>query len=235
MNNNYFNLIGISLLTTSISAYLVSPAQANTLNFSITEFTGSNTEVEFTLEDIAPNTVRFTSSVINTNTGNFGDTVGLYFDVADTFDSTNFIATLIDVTPDAGTISGLPDNFSLIEDFEFNGGGPANPGVFDLGVEIGVKGASDKGDADYFQTVVFDLSANGLTVEEFTSQKFGARLQSVGSNIGSGEGSAKLAGISPISSDPSDPTDVPEPGTILGLGLFTLGTAANARKTRKQQ
>jgi len=74
-----------------------------------------------------------------------------------------------------------------------------------------------------------------LTIEKFTNQKFGARLQSVGSDIVSGEGSAKLAGIAGNSSNPSDPIDIPETTTILGLGLFTLGIVANTRKTRKDE
>ncbi|MDJ0516683.1 MAG: hypothetical protein QNJ74_10665 [Trichodesmium sp. MO_231.B1] len=52
---------------------------AHAVNFTLDEFTGTDAQVNVTLEDIAPDTVRFTLDVDDTTTGNIGDITGLFF------------------------------------------------------------------------------------------------------------------------------------------------------------
>ena len=58
-------------------SFYLTPAHA--VNFTLDEFTGTDAQVNVTLEDIAPDTVRFTLDVDDTTTGNIGDITGLFF------------------------------------------------------------------------------------------------------------------------------------------------------------
>jgi hypothetical protein len=233
----------LATASVAIATSSFSPASAASLNFSINEFTGDNAKVDFLLEDLATDTVRFTVSV--DQTVNKGDIVGVFFNVNNIFSVSPgaFTASLIDVDPDAGTANKLPSIFSfdnsgsttdnnkdLGNNVNLNGGGDSK--TLDFGVQIGKGGASDQGAADFFSKVVFDIKATGLTLAQFQDQSFGARLQSVGPN---GGGSSKLFGdaTTPTPTPTPQPESVPEPGSVLGLAL--IGGALKVLRDRSQR
>ncbi|HEY9644771.1 MAG TPA: PEP-CTERM sorting domain-containing protein [Chroococcidiopsis sp.] len=216
--SSVFVATGLVMTTSAFSM-----ASAASLNFNIEQFTGDNTRVNFFLDEVAPNTVRFQVSVL-TSDGNFsGDLVGLFFNVNDSFAvaPSGFSANLLDVTPNAGTANQLPstffldksgstsDNITAVDNnVNLNGGGVSRN--FDFGVQIGKGGAADRGAADFFTSATFDVSATGLKVEHFLGQSFGARLQSTTGP----QGSSKLDGTAPVPVAPPAPSPAPAPAPV---------------------
>ncbi len=213
-----------------ISSSAFSPANAASMNFTINDFTGSDTRVKFTLDDAIAGSgkVQFKVDYLSTGSNTIADIRGIFFNIKD--DSLlnglkieNLAAT--DITAKkfgpAGSISSIGSGSNNL-----NGGG----GSFDIGVEIGQEGIGQgKGD---IQSTIFTLShaSQALTLAQFSEQNFGVRLMSVGSG-NNRNGSSKLKGQAPYyTPPPPPPVKVPEPGTIAALGLFALGGLKVAKK-----
>ena len=212
------SLMAAATVTIAASTLTAISAEAAALDFDISPFTGSPATVNIILEEVG-NDVKFNFEVTDT----LADITGVFFDF-------NNILNLNsnDMSVSGNYVGDLKTNTSnLGGGVNLNGGGPSNPGSFDFGVKIGTNGIG----TDDIQATSFILShaTEALTLDMFKEQKFAVRLQSVGS---SREGSSKLTGISPIKViRPSDskPVGVPEPSTLLGLGLFVVGLAGTRR------
>ncbi|EGJ29566.1 putative exosortase, PEP-CTERM interaction domain protein [Moorena producens 3L] len=206
-------------VTIAASTLTAISAEAAALDFDISPFTGSPATVNITLEEVG-NDVKFNFEVTDT----LADITGVFFDINDTF---NLNSNDLSVSGNDVTGGLVTNTKNLGNGVNLNGGGPSNPGSFDFGLKIGTNGIG----GDDIQATSFTLShaTEALTLNMFKEQKFAVRLQSVGSNR---EGSSKLTGISPIKVVyPSDnkPVGVPEPSTVLGLGLFAVGLAGTRR------
>ncbi len=217
-----------------IGVSTVTPAHA--VNFTLDEFTGTDAQVNVTLEDIALDTVRFTLEVDDNNTGNIGDITGLFFNVADDNLIGNF--TLTPFAADPG-----PDNFNFLLDQSgsttdrnndvannVNLNGQGTQREFELGIQIGKGGLSDAGNNDDFQSITFDLTASGFDINDLIGENFGVRLQSVGPDR---EGSSKLEGLVSSGGEGGngDMESTPEPSTILALSLLG-GAFAGLRRQK---
>ncbi|WP_424102411.1 PEP-CTERM sorting domain-containing protein [Moorena producens] len=213
------SLMAAATVTIAASAFTAISAEAAALDFDISPFTGDQAKVKITLEQVG-NDVKFNFEVTDT----LADITGVFFDLNNTFNlnSNDLSASGNDVTGSLVTnTSNLGGGVNL------TGGGPSNPGSFDFGLKIGTNGIG----RDDIKATSFTLShaTEALNLHMFEQQKFGVRLQSVGSNR---EGSSKLTGISPIKvirPSNSKPVGVPEPSTLLGLGLFAVGIAGTRR------
>ncbi|NEO01490.1 MAG: PEP-CTERM sorting domain-containing protein [Moorea sp. SIO3I7] len=213
------SLMAAATVTIAASTLNAISAEAAVLDFDISPFTGDPATVNITLEEVG-NDVKFNFEVTDT----LADITGVFFDINDTF---NLNSNDLSVSGNDVTGSLVTNTSNLGNGVNLNGGGPSNPGSFDFGLKIGTNGIG----TDDIQSTSFTLShaTEALTLDMFEEQKFGVRLQSVGSNR---EGSSKLTAISPIKvirpSDPK-PVSVPEPSTLLGLGLFAVGLAGTRR------
>lgn len=213
-----------------ISSSAFAPANAASMNFTINDFTGADTQVKFTLDDAIEGSgkVQFKVDYLATGSNTIADIRGVFFNI---FDDT--LLSGIEVTGKvaghvtarqfgpAGTINSVGGNSNNL-----NGGGVS----FDAGVEIGQEGIGQgKGD---IQSTTFTLSHNSkaLTLAQFSGQSFGVRLMSVGSGNNRG-GSSKLKGEAPFyTPPPPPPKKVPEPTTAAALGLFAVGALRVAKK-----
>ncbi|MFN6518522.1 MAG: PEP-CTERM sorting domain-containing protein [Nostoc sp. CreGUA01] len=218
-----------SLLAATAVVISFSPANAASMNFTINDFTGSDTRVKFTLDDLeGSGKVQFKVDYLSTGSNTIADIRGVFFNILN--DSLlsglkieNLAAT--DVTAKkfgpAGSITSVGSGSNNL-----NGGG----GSFDIGVEIGQEGIGQgKGD---IQSTIFTLShaSQALTLAQFSEQNFGVRLMSVGSG-NNRNGSSKLKGQAPYyTPPPPPPKKVPEPATVAALGLFALGALKVAKK-----
>ncbi|NEO38469.1 MAG: PEP-CTERM sorting domain-containing protein [Moorea sp. SIOASIH] len=212
------SLMAAATVTIAASTLTAISAEAAALDFHISPFTGDQAKVKITLEQVG-NDVKFNFEVTDT----LADITGVFFDINDIF---NLNSNDLSVT--GNYVGDLKTNTSnLGGGVNLTGGGPSNPGSFDFGVKIGTNGIG----RDDIKATSFTLShaTEALNLHMFEQQKFGVRLQSVGSNR---EGSSKLTGISPIKvirPSNSKPVGVPEPSTVLGLGLFAVGIAGTRR------
>lgn len=211
-----------------ISSSAFSPANAASMNFTINDFTGADTQVKFTLDDLnGSGKVQFKVDYLATGKNTIADIRGIFFNIKD--DSLlnglkieNLAKTDVTATKfDAGKVTSVGSGSNNL-----NGGGVS----FDAGVEIGQEGIG-KGKGD-IQSTIFTLShiSKALTLAQFSEQNFGVRLMSVGSG-NSREDSSKLKGQAPYyTPPPPPPKKVPEPGTVAALGLFALGALKVAKK-----
>jgi hypothetical protein len=145
---------------------------------------------------------------------NIADIRGVFFNILDNSLLQGLNITGANVTRFAtGSIDRLGQGNNI------NPGGP-----FEIGVEIGQQGL---GGGDDIQSTMFTVahSSQALTLAQFSNQDFGLRLQSVGLPGSNRDGSSKLGGTAPGSSQP-----VPEPGTIAGTALFALGVRLLKKK-----
>uniref|UniRef100_A0A8J6ZTJ4 PEP-CTERM protein-sorting domain-containing protein n=2 Tax=Desmonostoc muscorum TaxID=1179 RepID=A0A8J6ZTJ4_DESMC len=212
-----------------ISSSTFSSAHAASMNFTINNFTGADTQVKFTLDDLeGSGKVQFKVDYLSTGSNTIADIRGIFFNIKDDLllnglKIENLAAT--DITANkfgpAGSISSIGSGSNNL-----NGGG----GSFDIGVEIGQEGIGQgKGD---IQSTIFTLShaSQALTLAQFSEQNFGVRLMSVGSG-NNRNGSSKLKGQAPYyTPPPPPPVKVPEPATVAALGLFALGGLKVAKK-----
>ncbi len=212
------SLMAAATVTIAASTLTAISAEAAGLDFDIEQFTGNSATVNIILEEVG-NDVKFNFEVTDTP----ADITGVFFDINNTFNLNSN-----DLSVSGNYVGDLKTNTSnLGGGVNLTGGGSNNPGRFDFGVKIGTNGIG----RDDIKATSFTLShaTEALNLDMFKDQKFGVRLQSVGSNR---EGSSKLAGISPIKViRPSDskPVGVPEPSTLLGLGLFAVGITGTRR------
>jgi hypothetical protein len=189
-------------------------AQAASLSFNVFNFTGDTAQAKVTLTEI-DQAIQFEIDVIPSP--NIGDLRGVFFNIADDSLISGLSVTgnnLGNTQFSAGSVINLGGGATL--------SGYAN-GKFDAGIEIGKAGI---GKGDDFQSAAFTLSHTSavLTLSQFANQFFGVRITSVGELGSSRDGSSKLAGVVPTPPDDSEePTEVPEPGAALALGLVGIG------------
>lgn len=228
MKNIFSTLLAPSMLAAAsiaIAGTSFSTAQAATTSFIINDFTGADTQVRFTLDDAIAGTgkVQFKVDYVATGSNTLADIRGIFFNIKDdsllsglTVSGTDITAKQFGPAGKVGTVGSSSNNL--------NGGGSTK--LFDAGFEIGKEGI---GKGDDFQSTTFTLShTQGLTLDQFYSQDFGVRLMSVGS---SRNDSSKLLGISSVK--PTLPKKVPEPTTIVALGLFAVGALKLTAKNKK--
>ncbi len=143
-----------------------------------------------------------------------GDITGIFFDLDAEVDK--FTISSIsgyDFSVREGRIRRAP-NYSNIGTI-----GTRAPG-FDVGVAVGLLGRRND-----IQTLTIYVIGSGVEAAAFT--RLGVRLQSVGLTDGAREGSAKYVGT-PIGNLNVFP--VPEPATIILMGLGLLGVATGAKR-----
>lgn len=202
------------LLILSLGVLLLVGLSQNSEAYSVTltEFTGSDAEVQLNISGDGTNAVTFEVQVIDP----LADLRAVFFN----FDNLAFPSNL-----------GVTDNFGNVTDWAFiengvqdlGGGATITPeGPFDAGIEIGLSGI---GGGDDYQYANFTITSDDLI---YLGDFFGARLTSVENVDGSREGSSKLVGTF----GPNDPAPVPEPGTVLLLGVGVVGLAGLIKKQR---
>lgn len=204
---------GITLVSTAFS-----PAKAASFSFSIDQFTGDDTKVDFFLQDITGG-VEIQAAINTTDSNVSGDISGIWFDI----DNDSLVGGLnisgADLTGQQQSVDNVND---LGGGVNLNGGGSLAP--LDVGVKIGANGN------DNIEQTTLTVLGSGLSTMDFIGQAFGVRIKSSGGP----DGSSKLAGVAPSSFDqPDDPQNVPEPTAILGsmvvVGLgFSMKRKQNA-------
>ncbi|MEH2384726.1 MAG: hypothetical protein V7K14_02795 [Nostoc sp.] len=213
-----------------ISSSAFAPAKAASMNFTINDFTGADTQVKFTLDDTIAGSgkVQFKVDYLSTGSNKIADLRGVFFNILDDTLLSGLQVTGTDITASkfgpAGTVDSVGSSSNNL-----NGDGK-DKNFFDAGVEIGQEGIGNgKGD---IQSTTFTLSHNSkaLTLAQFSEQNFGVRLMSVGSGSNRNE-SSKLKGQAPFYTPaPPPPKKVSEPTTAAALGLFAVGALRVAKK-----
>ena len=202
---------------------LSTQAGAAIVQFNLTPFTGDPTEATITVDDmINAGFFTVTVKVDDTNTGNLGDITGVFFDAGGA--AKGQLLTTADITGITDTHIGFGTNTSnLGGGVNLTGGGPNNPGTFDVGVRF------DGNNAGFFSTIEFriaDPAANvDLDLSDFS--RFALRLQTVGPAPNGGGGSSKLVS--------GGPTPVPVPSAALLFGTGLLGLIGIARRKKSNQ
>ncbi|MEH2372105.1 hypothetical protein [Nostoc sp.] len=213
-----------------ISSSAFAPANAASMNFTINDFTGADTQVKFTLDDAIAGSgkVQFKVDYLSTGSNKIADLRGVFFNIFDDSLLSGLQIVGTDVTTSKFGLAGTVDSVGSSSN-NLNGDGK-DKNFFDAGVEIGQEGIS-KGKGD-IQSTTFTLSHNSkaLTLAQFSEQNFGVRLMSVGSGSNR-EGSSKLKGQALYyAPPPPPPKKVPEPGAVAALGLFAVGALRVAKK-----
>lgn len=222
MKNLFSNSITPSLVVAAglAIASSFSPASAASVTFNVSSALSNDStpaSVNLTLDDTAAGAGKVQFKVDVVPNPNIADIRGVFFNILDNSLLRDLKITGANVTQFAatGSINRLGQGNNI------NPGGP-----FEIGVEIGQQGLGKKG-IDDIQSTTFTVahSSQALTLAQFSNQSFGLRLQSVGLPGSSREGSSKLGGKAPGSSQA-----VPEPGTIVATGLFALGVRLLKKK-----
>lgn len=220
MKNLFSNSITPSLVVAAglAIASSFSPASAASVTFNVSSALSNDStpaSVNLTLDDTAAGAGKVQFKVNVVRNPNIADIRGVFFNILDNSLLRDLKITGANVTQFAatGSINRLGQGNNI------NPGGP-----FEIGVEIGQQGL---GGGDDIQSTMFTVahSSQALTLAQFSNQSFGLRLQSVGLPGSSREGSSKLGGKAPGSSQA-----VPEPGTIVATGLFALGVRLLKKK-----
>ncbi|MBG1271545.1 hypothetical protein [Nostoc sp. WHI] len=215
-----------------ISSSAFAPANAASMNFTINDFTGADTQVKFTLDDAIAGAgkVQFKVDYLATGSNTIADIRGVFFNIFDDTLLSGIQVTGTHITASKFGTAGAVNTVGSSNN-NLNGGGKNGPiNFFDAGVQIGQEGIGGaKGD---IQSTTFTLSHNSkaLTLAQFSGQSFGVRLMSVGSG-NNREESSKLKGEAPFyTPPPPPPKKVPEPTTAAALGLFAVGALRVAKK-----
>ena len=207
------SIIAIGLLFL-VSAY---PAHAASVIFDLDPFTDSPGDALVTVDDETAGAFRVNVQVIPWGVeDNIGDITGVFFDLSDLIIQDDINMQF------GGNIMGFANNIGM------SGGGPDNPGLFDVGLEYAGLNIDDIQEMEFLIDLTRGpIAGLGLGLDDF--DKFGLRLQSVGptgADPDDREGSSKLAGFS------GGNGVIPEPTTMLLLGSGLLGLALARRKKR---
>lgn len=258
MKKNYLTLLSSSVIATGLTLGTAISAQAFTfkddgsIDFDTT-MVGESFTVDFLGNSDTKNITNMTSEAVFTYQG-FDVNNDAVFNIALTNTSTDGLTSRtsvlgFDVDPDIvnATVSGdfndadfnsaFPNQFGAIEVCFNSSRGPSCQG--------GGNGGTTTGDGGINFTVALQFDPN-VSITNFTLSNFGVRYQSIngtgilddGSTVqfNNDSGTGKGTPINPEDNDPDpdnqDPTDIPEPGTIFGLSLFTLAAAKFAKKKK---
>lgn len=193
---------GLEAMVAALALLLPLTASA----FTLTPFTGDDSEVEITLSETAGGGIEMFVAV----SSGVADIRGIFFDVADPM-----LLGSLSITGAHVTDVQFGDVMNLGGGSNLHGGG--SPCPCDVGVEIGLPGL--RGGNDDFLTTTILIShidaMQDLDLSLLIGQAIGVRLTSVGDEK-SREGSSKLGGVV-----------VPEPATAtlaaLGITLLAWG------------
>ncbi len=235
MKKGILTLVPATLLSAGLAlgSSIFSSANAASLSFSPTLSTGDPIGIGITLDDgITAGKVRATVEV----TSGLGDLSGVYFDLLNnsllgdlTFEEVSFEGAsgspsdFISKIEQDGNVGGLGNGVNM------NGG--SGQSVFEVGLRVGASGGRNSGGTpDDYQKIVFDIghTTNSLYLSDFSAENWGVRVKSVGDNR---NGSSKLVGTVPNQPTPSK--EVPEPASLLGLGLIGGAMAVSRRRSKQ--
>ncbi len=185
---------------------------ATTISFGLTPFTGSAADATVLVNDDTAGVFSVSVQVTpETGTNNIGDITGIFFDASDALS----VGDINIIT--GGPSIGFANNTSnLGGGVNLNGGGPSNPGTFDVGLRFD---GFNIDDVQFVEFAVADLGGT-LALADFT--RFGLRLQTVGPAGGNRGGSSKLVS--------GGPTVVPEPAMALLIAAGLAGIAVVRRR-----
>ncbi|MBE9180580.1 hypothetical protein IQ268_18625, partial [Oculatella sp. LEGE 06141] len=196
------------LASLALASSIAAPADAASMSFSVSPFTGSSAQLNFTLDDIMADSglSKVQVRVDVDKSVNLADIRGIFFGMGDESLLKGLEITGSDITKTVIKANGVT---STGGDNNLNGGGGINP--FDIGLEIGTSGIGK----DDIQSTMFTVSHKtaNITLAQFLSQSFGVRATSVGT-AGNREGSSKLTGTAPsvvVQPPPPSPTPTPTP------------------------
>lgn len=248
MKSTFSTIITSSLLAATIAIGSSVPAKADTLQINLSDATNTNTQnyptVKVTVDDTSnPGQITVKVDVVPGSGGYVGDLRGVYFNLPGV---SNLAINAVSGGPlTATSTNGDFRSFSNSADLE------GTQQSFNVGAEIGRQGIAD---GDDYRSTTFTISGSGLSLNSFTSQTVGVRLMSVGSLTGTRDDSSKTLGTAPAtvtvtnppasqetasnnqtsSGNPSNHVSVPEPATLVGLGLVGASLGILRRKFNKK-
>ncbi len=169
--------LALALAGVGWGAAFAPPASAASFSFSVNEFTGDDTKVDFLVEDIAGG-VRISASINTSGTNVAGDISGIWLNLVNDAIAGSLVITGADITKAVQQANAVDD---LGGGVNFNGGGNTNT-LFDLGLKIGRNGNDD------IEQTSFEIFGQDLSIVDFSEQMFAVRIKSSDGN----EGSSKL-------------------------------------------
>ena len=187
----------------TIGMGFVSSSYADSIHFDLDPFTGDEAQVFVTVDDDTAGELNVLVEVMpEANTGNIGDITGIFFDLSKSIEESDI--TDGPPLPDSLHIGFKNSTNNLGDGVNLFGGGPDNPGRFDVGLQYAGF------EVDDVQLIGFSIDLTGhpeLGLDDFT--RVAVRLQSVGPEDGDREGSSKLVS--------GDPRPGPRPSPMVPL------------------
>jgi len=184
MRNESFLPIVLAATGIVVVSTAFTPTEAAAFSFSIEDFTGDNTKVDFWLEDFADGVI-IKASIDSTGDYVSGDISGIWFDLDD--DALVERVKILDINK-----TELDSQQAIADVNDLGGGANVKGGsqklLFDVGFKVGSKPGNDD-----IEEVTFFVLGDGLTIQNFFNQAFAVRIKSSDGR----EGSSKLFGYAP--------------------------------------